>query len=178
MDKKKRLPTIRQLSAGAILLARKDGRWNLLLMVQNNERYRESGRRMYDRVVDIGPSGMVGDHGDEKVFRAAKREVEEETGLSPWLEMSPTYDLKYEFNATARAGEHKGRMVHIIKTRRYYLAFTTYDELKRARLSDEHSEMMVVEIGSALTKRFLKPSQVKLLRRIKQDLESGKIRAK
>lgn len=175
MKTKRSLPTIRQLSAGAILLARVNGRWNLLLLVQNNERYGRTGRGARSKVVDIGPSGVVGDHGDETVFRAAKREVKEETGLSPWLERSPTYDLKYEFNATARDGKYKGRPVRIIKTRRYFLAFPDYSELKTVRLSEEHGEAMVVEIGSALTKRFLKPGQVRLLRRLKMDLDLGKI---
>ncbi|MCL4389428.1 NUDIX domain-containing protein [Candidatus Marsarchaeota archaeon] len=154
-----KLPVIAQLSTGAVLCVFMNGKANIVLLAQNAEFYHKSTNDM-----DVGPSGMM--EGSDPVA-SAKREIKEETGLEPEVDTGFCEGISYEFDAAARSGPHKGSMAHIKKTRRYYLARISEDDLKRIRLSEEHISWQVLPIDEALKLSELKEDQKKLLLKLK-----------
>lgn len=157
MVKKAPLPIANQLSTGAILYFFRDGKPHIVLLTQNGEFYHKSTND-----VDIGPSG--GMEGTDEI-KSAKREIKEETGLEPELDTRFAEDTSYEFNAPAREGPYKGQMARIRKTRRYYLAGISEDDLKKIRLSPEHTSWSAIPLQDALESPDLKPNQKELLQK-------------
>lgn len=166
---KNALPTIRQISAGVIVLNRKDGETKILLLDQNNKRYNRLGKGAKKRVVDIGPNGKV--EQGESILKAARRELVQETNLDLKIEKGFRGSYNYHFNVIAASGKLKGQKVHVFKTRIYFLAYASEKELKALKLSDEHVSYEFVTIDQALRSKFLMKPQKIFLKNLKERLE-------
>jgi len=165
------LPSVRMISGGVIVYTRKDGVLRILLLEQNNKRYERKGRKAKKRVIDIGPSGRL--EGQENALEAAKRELKQETNLDLKIEDDYTDSYSYVFEGEAYEGKDKGKRAKIIKTRKYYLAHASEDQLKKLKLSDEHISYKLVTIDEALHSKDIMRPQKGLLKRLKARFASS-----
>lgn len=162
------IPTIRQISAGVIVLKSEAGKTAILLLEQNNKRYNRTGRSANKKVIDIGPNGKV--EQGERILDAAKRELLQETNLDLKIERGFRESYNYHFDVIADSGKFKGRKVHVFKTRIYFLAKASEKDLSRLKLSDEHITSEFVTIEEALRlKSLMKPQRI-FLKRLKERL--------
>lgn len=165
------LPTVRQISAGAIVYNNSDG-IRILLLEQNNAHYNRKGRDARRKIIDIGPCGRV--EKDESLLRAAKRELKQETNLDLHIDTSFKGKVSYTFDAVALEGRFKGRKVHIRKTRIYFIADASRNDLKKLKLSEEHIAYMLVTIDEAIKIKYLHNSQRDLLKMLRTRLSAIK----
>jgi 8-oxo-dGTP pyrophosphatase MutT (NUDIX family) len=165
-----RLPSIKQISGGVIVYTRQDGQIKILLLEQNNVRYKRTKKNARKKVIDIGPSGRV--EGSETVFEAALRELKQETNLDLDVSEDYTDSYSYVFEGVAYEGEHKGEKAKIVKTRTYYLASASEEQLKSLKLSDEHISYRFATLDEAIhSKEIMKP-QKGLLKRLKERFDA------
>jgi 8-oxo-dGTP pyrophosphatase MutT (NUDIX family) len=163
---KEQLPSVKQISGGVIVYVRKDGLVKILTLEQNNARYNRTGKDAKKRVIDIGPSGRV--EQGETILEAAHRELKQETNLELTLDKGYTDSYSYVFEGVAYSGKYKGSKAKIVKTRTYFMANVTDEQLKKLKLSDEHVSYKFVTIDEALKSKDIMKPQKELLKRLKQ----------
>lgn len=154
------IPRVSQHSAGAVVLTMDEGIVKILLLIQNNVFY---NRKLRDPVLDIGPSGKV--NPGERLTETASREVKEEIGLELKLDTSFSEDINYDFRTVSKYGEHMGELVFIEKTRTYFLAYATKEQLSKIKLSQEHVNYMLLSLRDAAGLWELKRSQRAFLKK-------------
>jgi 8-oxo-dGTP pyrophosphatase MutT (NUDIX family) len=161
---KPKLPSVRMVSCGVIVYTKQDGTVKILLLEQNNKRYEDRGRKLKKKVIDIGPSGQV--EGDENMFQTATRELLQETNLSLKIDPGYTDSYSYVFEGIAYNGKFKDKKARIIKTRKYFLASASEEQLRNLKLSDEHVSYKFATLEEALSSKYIMKPQKELLRRL------------
>lgn len=167
------LPVVRQISGGVIVYTMKDGKIKILLLEQNNSRYRRVGRNAKKKVIDIGPSGRV--ESGESIQQTAKRELFQETGLKLKLDNGYFDQYSYAFVGKALKGRFKGKKSYIKRTRKYFIASASQQQLKHLRLSDEHVSYRFSTIEDALDSKDIMKPQKQLLKRLQKRLHRRNI---
>jgi 8-oxo-dGTP pyrophosphatase MutT (NUDIX family) len=162
------LPAVRQLSAGTIVYNRTKNGIRVLILEQNNEFYRKTGRASRKRIMDIGPCGKIEE--GESAINAAIRETKQEVNLDLDIDTSFDEELRYSFNGIALSGKFKGMDARILRTRRYFIAEASDDDLKALKLSEEHSDYMLIPIEDAIRLKFLKKPQRALLKKAREKI--------
>lgn len=166
---KNKLPTIRQVSAGVIVTSQRDGSLKILLLEQNNKRYNRRGKMGRRKVIDIGPGGKV--EQGETLLETAKRELKQETNLDITVQEGFKASYNYYFDVIANEGKFKGQKVHVFKTRIYFLASASPEELKKLKLSDEHIAYEFLTIKEALNSKDIMKPQKALLQKLEKAIE-------
>lgn len=162
---KSELPATRQVSCGVIVCIKIGSAVKILLLEQNNAHY---GRAKKRKIMDIGPSGRV--EAGESIIETARRELKQETNLDLEIEKDFKDSYSYAFDAIAYEGKFKGSKTKIIKTRKYFLAYASEQQLKKLKLSDEHVAYKFVTIEEALSLKSLMKPQKELLKRLRSRL--------
>ncbi len=157
------LPTVRQLSAGAIVYNKNNTGTKVLLLEQNNKFYQRKGKNSRKHIMDIGPCGRLEE--GENFINAAIREIKQETNLSLKIDTSFDEQLAYTFKGVALSGKFKGMNARIMKIRRYFIAEASDQDLSELKLSEEHSGYMLIPIEEAIAFKFLKKPQKALLKK-------------
>ncbi|MDE1870798.1 MAG: NUDIX domain-containing protein [Candidatus Micrarchaeota archaeon] len=160
------LPVVRQVSGGVIVYIIRNGKAEILLLEQNNSRYGRTGRNARKKVIDIGPSGRV--ENGESILQTAKRELFQETGLRLNLDKGYFDKYSYVFVGKALKGRFKGKKSSIRRTRKYFIAMATPQQLEHLKLSDEHVSYRFSTIEEALDSKDIMRPQKELLKRLKK----------
>jgi 8-oxo-dGTP pyrophosphatase MutT (NUDIX family) len=161
------MDTAEQRSAGIILYTMRNGVPYVLLMVQNNGRYKRKGKK---KVIDIGAKGAIEEGEDEGA--AALREAEEETGVRPAIEKDFREVAKYRYKDILWK---TGRMTHISKSVVYFLALLSEEDARRIKISHEHLSFRFVNIDDAI-KEAGKASQKRIRRKVRDYVKNIKKR--
>lgn len=163
-----KIPTINVLSAGAVVYTISDNRIMVLLLEQSNEFYKRTGRNAGKRIVDVGPCGRL--EPGENLIKAARRELKQEANLDIPIDRSFKYWFSYTFDGIAERGRLKGKRVHIRKRRVYFMARASKEDVKKVKVSEEHTRYIWMPIDEAIKSHILEQTKRNLLKRLKARL--------
>jgi bis(5'-nucleosidyl)-tetraphosphatase len=134
----RRIRTLSETSAGAVVFCIKNKEISVLVLVQNSEK----GEDWFDM-----PKGHI-EKGETPV-QAARREIREEIGLSLHLDTGFQEENHYMF---MEKDSRTGRNIRISKRVVFFLAFMHSNEKKQITLSPEHKRYYFLPIDEAIEK--------------------------